>query len=167
MTGKSPWQLPSSKDPLTWNAVDLSNVQFHKLPPSLLSAVPHLLAFVDHRILPKNEHLLLRCDYKEFFELAKLFLGAVLSRQLTQSQLSWQKKVRLLAPGSSSVKCSSESSLHPSKTQPSKISSSSYPLQKFKKFPGKLSKKVVTKTSAILLHNTWYLSEELIPIALF
>ena len=90
---KSPWQLPSSKDPLTWNALDFSNVQFHTLPPSLLSTVPHLLAFVDHRLLPKNEHLLLRCDYKEFLELAKLFLGAVLSRQLTQSQLSWQKKV--------------------------------------------------------------------------
>ena len=45
---KSLWQLPSSKDPLTWNAIDL---------------------------LP-------RCDYKEFFEPAKLFLGADLRRQL-------------------------------------------------------------------------------------
>ena len=37
----------------------------------------------------------------------------------------------------------------------------------FKKVLGKLSKKVITKTVAILRRHTWYLSEELIPIALF
>ena len=191
------------KEPSTWNSLDLSNLQFSSLPPSLQSAVPELLSFIEHRLLPENEHLIHRCDYKEFLELSKLYLGRTVERkknwtyqlsrpgadhharwmskaiyilklslighQLTQSKLSWQKKekIRLLAPWI--VFCYMQywflaPSLEDAAQNDLRLFTS---LQKFNKVPGKLSKKIVTKTSAILQRHTWYLSEELIPISLF
>ena len=191
------------KDPATWNSLDLSNIRCPQLPPSLLSSVPSLLAFIDHRLLPENADLLPRCDYKEFLELSKLFLGgcverkkgwtfeisrpgadhharwmskaigilklSLLGHQLNQSQLSWQKKkkVNLLAPWI--VFCYMKfwflsPSLEDSAFNDLQLFSS---LQKFNSVPGLLSKKVVTKTTTILLRHTWYCSEELIPLALF
>ena len=191
------------KDPSTWNSLDLSNLQFPSLPPSLQSAVPELLSFIEDRLLPENEHLIHRGDYKEFLELSKLYLGGTVERkknwtyqlsrpgadhharwmskaiyilklslighQLTQSKLSWQKKqkIRLLAPWV--VFCYMQywflaPSLEDAALNDLKLFTS---LQKFNKVPGKLSKKIVTKTSKILQRHTWYLSEELIPISLF
>ena len=69
------------KVPATWNSLDLDDLQLPSIPPSFLPDVPKILAFIDLRLLPENEHLLPRCDYKEFLELAKLFLGGSVGRK--------------------------------------------------------------------------------------
>ena len=69
------------KEPSKWNSLDLSNIQFPTIPPSFHPEIPRLLAFIDHRLLPENSHLLPRCDYKEFLELAKLYLGGSIERK--------------------------------------------------------------------------------------
>ena len=106
------------------------------------------------------------CPRRSISSFLKLSL---IGHQLTQSKLSWQKKekIRLLAPWI--VFCYMQywflaPSLEDAAQNDIKLFTS---LQKFNKVPEKLSKKIVTKTSAILQRHTWYLSEELIPISLF
>ena len=191
------------KDPATWNSLDLENLQLPSIPPSFLPEVPKIMAFIDARLLPENAHLLPRCDYKEFLELVKLFLGGsvgrkkgwtfkltrpgadhharwmskgiytlkldLLAHQFGQSQLSWQKKQKVHLLSLWIVFCYTEywfrsPSLEDSAYNDLELLSS---LQSFKKVPGALSKKITQKTVEILLRHTWYVSEELIPLALF
>ena len=110
------------KDPATWNSLDLSNIRCPQLPTSLLSSVPSFLAFIDHRLLPENANFLPHCDYKEFLELLKLSLGAVLSGRKDGRSRS-PDLAQTVIPGrwlretaSSNFPCSATSSTNPNFT---------------------------------------------------
>ena len=66
----------------TWDSLDLQNIQLpNRIPAVYRGRVDPLLAFIDNRLDPANRDLLPRCDYKEYLELAKLFLGGSITRE--------------------------------------------------------------------------------------
>ena len=66
----------------TWDSLDLQNIQLpDRIPAVYRGRVDPLLAFIDKRLDPANRDLLPRCDYKEYLELAKLFLGGSITRE--------------------------------------------------------------------------------------
>ena len=66
----------------TWDSLDLQNIQLpDRIPAVYRGRVIPLLAFIDNRLDPANRDLLPRCDYKEYLELAKLFLGGSITRE--------------------------------------------------------------------------------------
>ena len=66
----------------TWDSLDLQNIQLpDRIPAVYRGRVDPLLAFIDNRLDPANRDLLPRCDYKEYLELAKLFLGGSITRE--------------------------------------------------------------------------------------
>ena len=66
----------------TWDSLDLQNIQLpDRFPAVYRGRVDPILAFIDNRLDPANRNLLPRCDYKEYLELAKLFLGGSITRE--------------------------------------------------------------------------------------
>ena len=65
-----------------WDTLDLQNLQLpERIPAVFKGRVAPLLGFINNRLDPANKDLLPRCDYKEYLELAKLFLGGSISRE--------------------------------------------------------------------------------------
>ena len=66
----------------TWDSLDLQNIQLpDRIPAVYRGKVDPLQAFIDNRLDPANRDLLPRCDYNEYLELAKLFLGGSITRE--------------------------------------------------------------------------------------
>ena len=65
----------------SWSSIDLSDIHLPDIPSFYRSDADSLLLFINHRLEPENAHMLPRCDYKEFLELAKLFLGGRIERK--------------------------------------------------------------------------------------
>ena len=64
-----------------WNSLDISDVRLPEIPKVFQEKVADLLAFIDRRLAPDMVALLPRGDYKEFLELAKIFLGGSIDRK--------------------------------------------------------------------------------------
>ena len=64
-----------------WNSLDLADLKLPEIPRVFEEDVADLLAFIDRRLEPDMVALLPRGDYKEFLELAKVFLGGSISRK--------------------------------------------------------------------------------------
>ena len=64
-----------------WNSLDLSDLKLPEIPQVFQKDVADLLAFIDRRLEPDMVVLLPRGDYKEFLELAKVFLGGSIDRK--------------------------------------------------------------------------------------
>ena len=69
------------KDPSTWNNLDLQDFQLPTIPSSFKVDVDVLLSFIDEKLDEKNSSSIPRGDYKEFLELAKIFLGGSIDRK--------------------------------------------------------------------------------------
>ena len=61
--------------------MDLSDIKLPEIPKVFQEDLPDLLAFIDRRLEPDMADLLPRGDYKEFLELAKVFLGGSVGRK--------------------------------------------------------------------------------------
>ena len=156
-----------------------------------------LLLFINKRLEPDNVAFLPRCDYKEFLELAKLLLGGSLERKkgytytvqrpgadhharwmskaiyilkmvLLQHQLpelSWQMKKEVTTMSLFVVFVYLEYWF----TAPSLFSASSNDLQMWTRILTfkRVHKKVSSCAAAVLRRHTWYLTKDLIALALF
>ena len=69
------------KDPSTWNNLDLQSFQLPTIPSSFKVDVDVLLSFIDEQLDEENSSSIPRGDYKEFLELAKIFLGGSIDRK--------------------------------------------------------------------------------------
>ena len=69
------------KDPSIWNNLDLQGFQLPTIPSSFKVDVDFLLSFIDEQLDEENSSSIPRGDYKEFFELAKIFLGGRIYRK--------------------------------------------------------------------------------------
>ena len=65
----------------SWSSLNLSYIQLPKIPAIYSEDAVSLVAFIDHQLMPENLEFLLRGDYREFLELAKLILGGTLQRK--------------------------------------------------------------------------------------
>ena len=72
----------------SWDSLDLNDLQLPDIPASYRREVEDLLLFIDERLHPDNLENLTRCDYREFLELAKLFLGGTILRKSIQYLIS-------------------------------------------------------------------------------
>ena len=72
----------------SWDSLDLNVLQLPDIPASYRREVEDLLLFIDERLHPDNLENLTRCDYREFLELAKLFLGGTILRKSIQYLIS-------------------------------------------------------------------------------
>ena len=64
-----------------WNSLDLSDLKLPEIPQVFQKDVAGLLALIDRRLEPDMVALLPRGDYKEFLELAKVFLCGSIDRK--------------------------------------------------------------------------------------
>ena len=64
-----------------WDNLDLSNIKLPDIPSCYDGDVDSLLSYINDKLEPKNLKLLPRCDYKEYLELALLFLGGSIDRK--------------------------------------------------------------------------------------
>ena len=64
-----------------WDNLDLSNIKLSYIPSCYDGDVDSLLSYINDKLEPENLKLLLRCDYKEYLELALLFLGGSIDRK--------------------------------------------------------------------------------------
>ena len=64
-----------------WDNLDLSNIKLPDIPSCYDGDVDSLLSYINDKLEPENLKLLLRCDYKEYLELALLFLGGSIDRK--------------------------------------------------------------------------------------
>ena len=69
------------KDPSIWNNLDLQGFQLPTIPSSFKVDVDFLLSFIDEQLDEENSSSIPRGDYKEFLELAKIFLGGRIDRK--------------------------------------------------------------------------------------
>ena len=152
-----------------------------------------LLAFIDNRLDPANRDLLPRCDYEEYLELAKLFLGGSITREkgyvysiqrpgadhhawckaiyilkmsLVQHQipaLHWKKKVAKMALFVVFVYLEAWFSATVL------VSAASNDLAFHKRADSfkAVDKKVSRSATKVLNRHTWYLTEELIALTIF
>ena len=63
------------KDPATWNSLELNNFRPPLISRAYKDDVEPLLSFINKQLDGENQDKLPRGDYKEFLELAKIFLG--------------------------------------------------------------------------------------------
>ena len=180
-----------------WSTLNLSDILLPTIPATFKEDIEPLLSFILHRLMPENADFLPRDDYREFLELAQLILGgtperkkgwsytiqrpgadhharwmskAIYTLKLTLLQhqfpdIPWHKKrklekmtffilfVYLESWFTSSFLFSAAHNdilLHQR-------------LLKFNKYHRKLSRVGLT----VLQRHTWYLTEELVPLALF
>ena len=64
-----------------WDNLDLSNIKLPDIPSCYDGDVDSLLSYINDKLEPENLKLLPRCDYKEYLELALLFLGGSIDRK--------------------------------------------------------------------------------------
>ena len=64
-----------------WDTLDHTDMQLTEIPALYKRDVPDLLLYITTRLLPENAQHLPRGDYKEYLELACLFLGGSIDRQ--------------------------------------------------------------------------------------
>ena len=69
------------KDPSIWNNLDFQGFQLPTIPSSFKVDVDFLLSFIDEQLDEENSSSIPRGDYKEFLELAKIFLGGRIDRK--------------------------------------------------------------------------------------
>ena len=69
------------KDPATWNSLELNNFRPPLIPRAFKDDVKPLLFFINKQLDEENQDKLPRGDYKEFLELAKIFLGGDVDRK--------------------------------------------------------------------------------------
>ena len=69
------------KDPATWNSLELDNFRPPLIPRAYKDDVEPLLSFINKQLDGENQDKLPRGDYKEFLELAKIFLGGDVDRK--------------------------------------------------------------------------------------
>ena len=69
------------KDPATWNSLELNNFRPPLIPRAYKDNVEPLLSFINKQLDGENQDKLPRGDYKEFLELAKIFLGGDVDRK--------------------------------------------------------------------------------------
>ena len=69
------------KDPATWNSLELNNFRPPLIPRAYKDDVEPILHFTNKQLDGENQDKLPRGDYKEFLELAKIFLGGDVDRK--------------------------------------------------------------------------------------
>ena len=69
------------KDPATWNSLELNNFRPPLIPRAYKDDMEPLLSFINKQLDGENQDKLPRGDYKEFLELAKIFLGGDVDRK--------------------------------------------------------------------------------------
>ena len=69
------------KDPATWNFLELNNFRPPLISRAYKDDVEPLLSFINKQLDGENQDKLPRGDYKEFLELAKIFLGGDVDRK--------------------------------------------------------------------------------------
>ena len=182
----------------TWDSIDLQNIQLpDRIPAVYRGRVDPLLAFIDNRLDPANRDLLPRCDYKEYLELAKLFLGGSITREkgyvysiqrpgadhharwmskaiyilkmsLVQHQipaLHWTQKKKVAKMALFVVFVYLEAWFLAAVL----VSAASNDLALYKRADSfkAVDKKVSRSATKVLNRHTWYLTEELIALAIF
>ena len=63
------------KDPSTWNSLNLVDFRLPTIPQAYKNKVDSLLSFINKQLDEENAAEIPRGDYKEFLELAKIFMG--------------------------------------------------------------------------------------------
>ena len=69
------------KDPSTWNSLNLVDFRLPTIPQAYKNNVDSLLSFINKQLDEENAVEIPRGDYKEFLELAKIFLGGSIDRK--------------------------------------------------------------------------------------
>ena len=69
------------KDPSTWNSRNLVDFRLPTIPQAYKNNVDSLLSFINKQLDEENAAEIPRGDYKEFLELAKIFLGGSIDRK--------------------------------------------------------------------------------------
>ena len=64
-----------------WDNLYLSNIKLPDIPSCYNGEVDRLQSYIKNKLEPENLKLLPRCDYKEYLELALLFLGGSIDRK--------------------------------------------------------------------------------------
>ena len=181
----------------SWSSIDTQDIQLPTIPTCYRDEADTILDFILTQLEPENVDLLPRGDYKEFLELAKLYLGGSMERKKgyeyhlqkpgADHHARWMSKCIYVLK-----MCLVEHQLPKLRWQtkqkvkmmssfiiftyirywfltPSLCGAAQNDINLFKSIKkfAKVDKKVSTTTAAVLLRHTWYLTEECIPFAIF
>ena len=178
-----------------WNSLDPTDIDLPTIPPSLLKQKEDLLSFINSKLSDPDS--IPRDDYKEFLELAKLYLGGTVSRKKgyqyklqrpgADHQARWMSKaiyilkMALLHKQLKDIHWTKKKKiqkmaqfvvfvyLKPWFNAPRITSAASNDLDLYSSLVKfrKLNKKVADKCCTVLKRHTWYLTEDLITFSLF
>ena len=181
----------------SWDSLDLADISLPDIPTSYQREKDELLTFINTLLEPDNLEKLPRCDYKEFLELAKIFLGENIERKKgytyslqrpgADHHARWMSKslyiikMALLHHQLPDLHWQTKKKIDKMAlfvvfvylkswfNAPSLTSAAENDLNLYKSLQKfkNVHKKVSSTTSTVLNRHTWYLTEELIPLSLF
>ena len=177
--------------------MDLTDLHFLPTPACYRSSVDPLLSFLDECLLPENTEHLTRGDYEELLELAKVCLGGAVARKRgytfnfsrpgAEYHARWMSKClyvlkfSLLQRQIPSLTTASKKKINTMSsfimftylsylfTSPSLTRAASNDLKMFQDLSSfkRVNKAVSESCLLVLQRHTWYLTEDLVPVALF
>ena len=177
--------------------LELPELHLPPTPACYRSSVDPLLSFLDERLLPENAEHLTRGDYKELLWIAKVCLGGTvtrkrgytctLSRPSADSNARWKSKYlyvlkfSLLQHQIPSLTAVTKKKINTMSsfilftylsywfTSPSLTRAASNDLRMFQDLSSfrRVNKAVSESCLLVLQQHTWYLTEGLVPVALF
>ena len=179
-----------------WDSLNLDDLKLPEIPASYKEETEDLLSFINSRLEPQHVKDLARGDYKEYLELAKIILGGSIDRKkgytyhiqrpgadhharwmskaiyilkmsLLHHQLGlhWRTKKKIQQMALFAVFVYLEAWF----TSGSLFSAASNDLKLYSRIQkfSKVNKKVSCSTAQVINRHTWYLTEDLVPLAVF
>ena len=180
----------------SWDSLNLDDLRLPDIPKTYRCETEDLLTFINSRLEPENVKDIPRGDYQEYLELTKLILGGSIDRKngyvyqiqrpgadhharwmskaiyilkmsllIHQLDLHWRTKKKIQQMTLFAVFVYLESWF----TAGSIFSAASNDIKlynRIQKFQV-INKQVSVSSTAVINRHTWYLTEDLIPLALF
>ena len=181
----------------SWDSVDPSIIQLQDIPACYKGEVEGLLLYITEKLHPDNLEHLPRCDYKEYLELALLFLGGTIDRKKgytyqiqrpgADHHARWMSKaiyilkLSLLLHQLDDIHWQTKRKINKMAlfvvfvylkawfNSPSLTSAAENDLELYRSLLKfkKIHTKISSKTCTVLSRHTWYLTEDLISFSLF
>ena len=180
-----------------WDNLDLSNIKLPDIPSCYDGDEDSLLSYINDKLEPENLKLLPRCDYKEYLELALLFLGGSIDRKKgytyqiqrpgADHHARWMSKaiyilkLSLLQHQIDEIHWQTKKKIHKMAlfvvfiylkawfNSPSLTSAAKNDLELYKLLLKfkKINSKISQSACEVLNRHTWYLTEDAITLTLF